>query len=323
MDKPTFHDLVVRLKELARERGKTPSMIEFITSGVSRRQIDKYKYSKIVDAAGLEANPSSRNSEPAKVIIRPPKILILDIETSSILAHVWGLYDQNVSLNQIEQDWYILSFAAKWYKGEEIFYWDQRKARPKNDDKKILTAIHKLLDEADYAAGHNLARFDLKKLNARFILHGLPPVKPFEIIDTLRIAKKHFAFTSNKLEHLARYLKCELEKSEHAEFSGMKLWTETMSGNVKAFDAMKEYNIMDVKVTEMVLEKLLPWEPSIKFQSNYWEAVCSCGCKEFKKNGYKFNRSGAFQMYRCVECSKCFIDKSNLVDKDARKSFFK
>jgi hypothetical protein len=323
MEKVTFHDLVVKLKELARELGRTPTLREFAGSGISRRQIDKYKYSKIVDAAGLEQNPSPHTSDPVQVIIRPPKILIFDIETSSILAHVWGLYDQNVGLNQIEQDWYVLSFAAKWYKSDEIFYWDQRKAKPKNNDKNILIEVHKLLDEADYVCGHNIGKFDLKKLNARFILHGLPPVKPFEVLDTLRIAKKHFAFTSNKLEHLARYLKCDLVKSSHSEFSGMELWTETMKGNIKAFNAMKEYNITDVKVTEMVFEKLLPWEPSIKFQSNYWEAVCSCGSKSFYKNGFKFNRSGAFQMYRCSECQKCFIDKTNVVDKDVRKSFFK
>ena len=323
MSKVTFHDLVVKLKELANELGKTPTQIEFQASGVSNRQIQKYKYSKIVEAAGLDANPSPHTSDPVEVIIRPPKILIFDIETSSILAHVWGLYDQNVSLNQIDQDWYVLSFAAKWYKSDEIFYWDQRKAKPRNNDSKILENVHKLLNEADYVCGHNIAKFDLKKLNARFILYGLPPVKPFEIIDTLRIARKHFAFTSNKLEHLAKYLKCELQKSSHSEFSGMELWTETMKGNVKAFETMRDYNITDVKVTELVLEKLLPWEPSIRFQSNFWEATCSCGSKSFFKNGLKYNRNGAFQIYRCSECQKCFTDKTNMVDKDARKTFFK
>lgn len=323
MSKVTFHDLVVKLKELAQELGKTPTLRQFVGSGVSKRQIDKYKYSKIVDAAGLEHNASPHTSEPVQVIIRPPKILIFDIETSAIIAKVWGLWDQNIGLNQIEQDWYVLSFAAKWYKQDEIFYWDQRKAKPRNNDQAILKEIHTLLDEADYVCGHNIAKFDLKKLNARFILHGLPPVKPFEALDTLKIAKKHFAFTSNKLEHLAHYLKCELQKSSHSEFSGMELWTETMKGNVKAFDAMREYNITDVKVTEMIFEKLLPWEPSIKFQSNFWEAICSCGSKSFFKNGLKFNRSGAYQMYRCHECQKVFVDKSNLVDKDIRKSFFK
>ena len=33
-----------------------------------------------------------------------PKILIVDIETAPIVAQVWGLFDQNVGLNQIAQD---------------------------------------------------------------------------------------------------------------------------------------------------------------------------------------------------------------------------
>jgi len=323
MSKVTFHDLVVQLKELADKLGKTPTYNEFEASGVSARQIDKYKYSKIVDAAGLQPNKHAQSTDPINVIVRPPKILIFDIETSSILAHVWGLYDQNIALNHIDQDWYILSFAAKWYKEDKVFYFDQRSAKPSNNDKNLLISVHKLLDECDYAVGHNAFKFDFKKLNARFIYHGLPPVKPFEVIDTLRIARKHFSFTSNKLEFLAKFLHCEVKKDDHKEFSGMELWVETMKGNIKAFQAMEKYNKTDVIVTEKVFEKLLPWEPNIKFQSNYWEAVCTCGNKEFVKNGLKYTRSGAFQIYRCNQCCKCFVDKSNLIDKDTRKSFFK
>ena len=44
MNKVTFHDLVVQLKELASELERTPTQIEFINSGVSKRQIAKYKY---------------------------------------------------------------------------------------------------------------------------------------------------------------------------------------------------------------------------------------------------------------------------------------
>ncbi len=31
------------------------------------------------------------------------KILVLDIETAPIVAHVWGLFDQNIGLNQIKR----------------------------------------------------------------------------------------------------------------------------------------------------------------------------------------------------------------------------
>ena len=55
-------------------------------------------------------------------------ILLLDIETSPVVAWVWGLRDQNVGLNMIKEDWYVLSWAAKWLgdKPSKTMYADQQ-----------------------------------------------------------------------------------------------------------------------------------------------------------------------------------------------------
>jgi hypothetical protein len=37
----------------------------------------------------------------------------------------------------------------------------------------------KLLDRADVVVGHNADKFDVRKGNARFIAHGLPPPPPY------------------------------------------------------------------------------------------------------------------------------------------------
>jgi hypothetical protein len=37
-----------------------------------------------------------------------PKVLIYDIETAPILGYVWRLWDQNIGLNMIEQDWHVI-----------------------------------------------------------------------------------------------------------------------------------------------------------------------------------------------------------------------
>jgi len=42
------------------------------------------------------------------------KILILDIETAPLLANLWGIWNQNVQLDNIYCDWFILTWAAKW-----------------------------------------------------------------------------------------------------------------------------------------------------------------------------------------------------------------
>ena len=60
-----------------------------------------------------------------------PRVLLFDIETAPILGYVWSLWEQNVGLNQIHSDWYVLSWAAKWLgdSADKIMYMDQRKAK--------------------------------------------------------------------------------------------------------------------------------------------------------------------------------------------------
>lgn len=43
-----------------------------------------------------------------------PKVLILDIETSPLEVYTWGIWEQNISLNQIKKDWNIIAWCAKW-----------------------------------------------------------------------------------------------------------------------------------------------------------------------------------------------------------------
>ena len=51
-----------------------------------------------------------------------PKILSLDIETAPMVGTFWGLWKQNIGLNQIAEDWYILCYAAKWLDTEDVVY---------------------------------------------------------------------------------------------------------------------------------------------------------------------------------------------------------
>src|SRR5688572_13848342 len=109
-----LHELVSRLKELAREKNKTPTLREFVASGISKRQIQKNKFSEIVRAAGLEPNKHAQACDPINPVIRSPRILFFDIETAPIQAYIWGTFDQTVGLNQIIEDWFVLSYAAKF-----------------------------------------------------------------------------------------------------------------------------------------------------------------------------------------------------------------
>ena len=122
--------------------------------------------------------------------MRKPKILTCDIETLPIGANVWGLFDQNVGLNQINEDWAMLSFAAKYYGERKVHYADTRNAVGGiRDDKDIVAQLVALLDDCDVVVGQNVKKFDLRKLRARAVIHGLKPFREPKVIDTMLMAK--------------------------------------------------------------------------------------------------------------------------------------
>lgn len=188
-----------------------------------------------------------------------PRILLLDIETAPVLAHVWKIWDENIGLDQIKSDMYILSFAAKWIGESEIFYADQSARRNIEDDRHLLRALWRLMNEADIIITQNGVAFDIPIIKARMISRGIPPPSPFRTIDTLLQARRNFRFTSNKLEHLAKTIGCKQRKDEHRRFPGFKLWKACLDGDMRAWADMKKYNVDDVRTLEEVYLKMRPW----------------------------------------------------------------
>lgn len=247
---------------------------------------------------------------------KKPKILLFDIETLPLEAYVWGLWDNNVALNQIKQDWTVLSWSAKWLEDSpnKMMYADVRGQKNVRDDKKLLVKIWKLLDEADVVITQNGIKFDSKKLNARFAIHKLAPPSPYKHIDTFRIAKKHFAFTSNKLEYMAQALGVKYKKLKHKKFPGFEMWSECLNKNVEAFKEMELYNKHDVLALQGVYEELIKWDNTINFNVfNPEEMVCTCGSKEFKENGYDYQKLGIYKRYKCKKCGKHYKDGVNVL----------
>ncbi len=235
-----------------------------------------------------------------------PKILLLDIETAPLLSYTWGTWDQNIGLNQIHTDTCILSWAAKWYGESKVMYKDQRDAKDLENEKAILQDLWKLMDEAHVIVGHNSKKFDVKRINARFLVHGMRPPSSYKQIDTLTIAKKFFAMTSNKLEYLCKKLNCKIKKLTVRKFSGFELWKECLDRNKEAWKEMQKYNIQDVLALEELYNKLIPWDKSIDFNvyNDNEEHVCSCGSKKRTKNGWDYTKVNKYQRYKCNSCGK-------------------
>lgn len=245
-----------------------------------------------------------------------PKILLWDIETSPIIAHVWSLWDNNVGLNQIVQDWNIISWAAKWYGHDDVMYYDQRDAANIHDDKELLRPLWHLLNEADVSVTQNGVSFDEKKTNARFIINGFPPPSPYKSVDTKIMAKKKFAFTSNRQDYLSRALG-GIVKDKHKSFPGHDLWMECLKNNPAAWDEMRHYNITDVLGLEENYKRMAPWDKAVNYASMQDNDACSaCGSHEQQKRGFSYTTGGKFQRYQCLKCGAWSRGKDNLLSKE-------
>lgn len=260
-----------------------------------------------------------------------PKILVYDVETAPILGFVWGLWENNVALNQIHSDWHLLSYSAKWYQDtngtvygphNKVMYNDQSKVKNIENDKKLLEELWNLLNEADIVISQNGVAFDNKKVNARFLLNGMTPPSPYKNIDTLKIMKKYFALTSNKLEYASNNLCTKFKKLKTKKFQGFELWKACLSGNKEAWAEMKLYNMRDVTSLQELFHKLQPWDNSINFNLYTHDILnaCNCGSSKLQRRGYSYTTTGKFQRWQCLDCGSWSRDKTNMYSKEKAKS---
>lgn len=235
------------------------------------------------------------------------KILLFDLETSFKILAGWGMYNQNFNHGQIIQDMNILCWAAKWLDDDYVYYDSlhlhkkEYKRNPTND-LPILESLWEMMDEADIIVAHNGDRFDIPTINARFKLNGLPPPSPYRTVDTLKIARREFKFTSNRLDYLGEIL--GVGRKLDTDFS---LWTDiVLKQDKKAFNKMLDYNIQDVQLLEDVYLELRGWDkkhPSTVILGNLEEPRCNvCGSSHIIKNGSYATNTGVYKKFKCQSC---------------------
>lgn len=261
-------------------------------------------------------------------------ITTIDIETLPIEAHTWGLFDQTVGLNQIVKDWTIMSFAAKRLdpkaataslRGRKVatLYEDVSDRADVRDDSQLLMSLWTILHESDILIGHNMRRFDLRKIRARMLMAGMQPPSPCRVIDTLELAKSAGAFTSNKLAYLSSAL-TETHKSQHKNFPGHSLWLGCIDGNQKAWAECRAYNVLDVLSTEELYLKLRPWATAhinIATYSDPDTPSCPvCGSTDLHEDGFSFTNVSKYQRYHCGGCGAWSRSRYTLNSKATRQA---
>lgn len=235
------------------------------------------------------------------------KTLCIDIETTPNLAHVWGLWDQNVGLNQLLEATEMLCFAAKWLGEPKMFF--ARKGED-GDSRDMVSLAWNLLNDADVVMHFNGKRFDVPHLNREFVTFGMNPPSPYQQIDLLSAVRAKFKFPSNKLDYVLKALGLE-GKVKHA---GHELWIKCMAGDPKAWAKMRVYNKRDVWALEDLYYRIQPWVPSHPNVGLFVDEpgavdMCpACGSTNLKLQGNRYTAMGKYQRYQCSDCGKWSSD---------------
>lgn len=226
-----------------------------------------------------------------------PRILSIDIETSPIVAHAWGLRKQNIGINQIIEHPRTICFAAKFMDQKKVHFYSEHKHGPEV----MFHAAHSLMSEADVLMHYNGDAYDIKRLNTEFLLAGLNPPAPFRSIDLLKVMRANFSFPSNKLAYIAERLGTEGKMQN----SGHDLWIRCLAGDPKAWAEMRRYNIQDVVLLEELYALVRPWikaHPHHGLYSGDADACPSCGGVELIRQGFAITTGGRYQRYQCKGC---------------------
>ncbi len=174
-----------------------------------------------------------------------------------------------------------------------------------------------------FAAGypmHNSKKFDHRKVNARFIKYGFNPPTPYRIIDTIKVAKKHFAFTSYSLDYLCEYF--NIRRKLPTDYN---LWKKCLQGDAESLKYMQDYNKQDILSLEDLFLKLRPYLTSVPnlglYINNDDGKMCPiCSSEDIIKEGIYTTSVSVFQSYRCLKCGGLSRGRNNLLNKEKMKN---
>ena len=235
------------------------------------------------------------------------KVLIYDIETAPLLAHVWHPFGDFVGQDQMLHDTFMLTWSAKWYGEPEIFH-DRLTGKEAiaQEDMRLVSSLASLMREADLIVAHNGDRFDALHVNTRLAVARLEPIGPKNSIDTLKLAKANFKFARNTLDYLM-YVFLGRRKIK-TEFDW---WRKAYQGDEEMLEKMDVYCRNDVTGLEGVFDAMKPYVKGLKRLYNGPGFRCpSCGSEHLQKRGFHRTQVSTFQKWQCQNCSRYSRSKS-------------
>jgi DNA polymerase III alpha subunit (gram-positive type) len=251
------------------------------------------------------------------------KIVIFDIETAPAEAYVWRRWKENIRVDQVISEGYVLCAVAKFLDEKyprKISLPDTKQWKTnKEDDTEVVKWCWEILNDADIVVAHNGKHFDFPVLNTRFMALGLPPPAPYKIVDTLEVAKKKFKFPYNSLHGILTYL--GLATKHDTDF---QLWVDCKNGKMDAWKTMVDYCVNDVKILETLYKKMVPWidtHPNMGLFTDFSRPVCpKCGSEKIHRRGTHHTLTQVYNRYSCTACGGWFRDRNTSLDKEQKKT---
>ena len=223
------------------------------------------------------------------------RLLVLDIETKPAMGYHWGLFDQNISIDQMIAPSAPICVGAKFIGEKEMYFFSDWG----DGHEGMVKGIHALIEEADAVVTYNGDRFDLPKLMGEFLLTGLLPPAPPTSIDLLKAVKK-LGFQSNKLAYIGPFLKI----GEKVKNEGFGLWIKVMEGDKAAQKRMQTYCEGDVRLTERLYTVMRPYIKNHPFIGTEGKngACAVCESVKMQKRGFRRTKSFLIQRLQCQDC---------------------
>ncbi len=251
-----------------------------------------------------------------------PKILFIDVESAADIAASFGRFKVNLSQdNIIREGGWLLSVAWRWNDEEQV---NALTLTPQESvqmqDSRLLATIFDLMEQADFVVAHNADRFDIPLIKARMAINGFSAPRKVRVIDTLKIAKQ-MKFNSNKLDSLGEVLGVGRKLSH----SGIKLWIDCQAGYKDALKTMRDYNVQDVELLYKVYHQIKHFDNKAPNMAAYYQddkercPVCGSEHVELTGNTILTNLS-KFEEVHCTSCGARSRKRTNLLEKDKRKS---
>lgn len=225
-----------------------------------------------------------------------PKLLLCDVETRPHRGYFWKLFDENISLDQLEEPSQIICFAAQWHGHPKVTFcavWTHGR-------RKMLRILRNMLEEADAVVTFNGDHFDLPRINGELVELRLPPLPPLTSIDLYKTVKK-LGLASGKLAYVAPYLKIGA-KVKH---EGFPLWRAVMAGDKGARARMRRYNIEDTRLLGGLYDVLAPYMSKHPRIRDGRKGECThCGSSHLQARGSRYTVAFKIERLQCQKCGK-------------------